>query len=134
MAFNIKVSNSESDEKYAVHSVPCKINHDGQANVKGFFSPYIEKKDSTDVINVLEASFRGYPLQGKTVAIPQGFKGITVSEIKKPLTDVEERNLFVNKTFSSFTYWNWDYLPTTNDSIPQCMDWLALSQTIHGSD
>ncbi len=81
-------------------------------------------------IKVLEASFRGYPLQGQTIVIPEGFKGIVVSEMKKPLTDVEERNLFVNKTFSSFTYWNWDYLPTTNDPMAQSVDWLAISQIV----
>jgi len=28
-----------------LHSIPCKINHDGAANVSGFFVPYLEKSD-----------------------------------------------------------------------------------------
>lgn len=28
-----------------LHSIPCKINHDGSANVSGFFVPYLEKSE-----------------------------------------------------------------------------------------
>jgi hypothetical protein len=65
-----------------------------------------------------------------TVAIPKGYKGIVVSEIKKPLTDIEERNLVVSKKFDEITYWNWDCFPISNDSIPQSMNWLMLSKMV----
>jgi hypothetical protein len=46
MALNIhQVCELKFDENCAVHSMPCKINHNGQANVTGFFSPYIENKE-----------------------------------------------------------------------------------------
>ena len=79
---------------------------------------------------VLEASFRGFPLQGKKIFIPEGFKGIVVSEMKKPLTDVEERNFVLSKKFGEITYWNWDCYPNSNDQIPQSMDWLMLSKKV----
>ena len=47
MSLNIEV-NHESDEKCVAHLLPCKISHNGPANVTSFFSPYIEKKDSHD--------------------------------------------------------------------------------------
>lgn len=33
------------DKNCVVHLMPCKINHNGQANVTGFFTPYIENKE-----------------------------------------------------------------------------------------
>jgi len=47
MAVNIQLNacDLKFDENCVVHSMPCKINHDGQANVTGFFSPYIENKE-----------------------------------------------------------------------------------------
>lgn len=54
-----------------------------------------------------------------------------VSETKKPLTDVEERNLVVSKKFCEITYWNWDCFPVNDDSINQSMDWLILSKMVN---
>ncbi len=50
MAVHIQVNSPDLklDENCVVHSMPCKINHDGQANVSGFFSPYIENKELDD--------------------------------------------------------------------------------------
>nr|CAH0103756.1 unnamed protein product [Daphnia galeata] len=132
MALNIQqLCDWDSDQYCIVHSMPCKINHNGQANVTGFFTPYIENKELNGCSGVSESSFRGYPLQGKKIVIPVGFKGIVVSETKKPLTDVEERNLVVSKKFCEITYWNWDCFPVSDDSINQSMDWLILSKMIH---
>lgn len=69
-------------------------------------------------------------MQGKETVIPDGFKGIVVTEMKKPLTDIEERNLVVSKKFDKITYWNWDCFPVYNDSINQSMDWLTLSKMV----
>lgn len=69
-------------------------------------------------------------MQGKETVIPDGFKGIVVTEMKKPLTDIEERNLVVSKKFDKITYWNWDCFPVNNDSINQSMDWLTLSKMV----
>nr|CAG4643618.1 EOG090X0IC1 [Ilyocryptus agilis] len=109
-----------------IHSIPCKISHDGFANVSGFFTPYVESKDDT-----LEASFRGYPLQGKKVIIPAGHTGLILNETKRPLTEMESRNLTISKKFSEFTSWNWDYPPTPNDPIHQALEWLSLSKLVH---
>ncbi|KAI9552260.1 hypothetical protein GHT06_022622 [Daphnia sinensis] len=139
MALNIKVNlpDQSCNADCVLHSMPCKINHDGAANITGFFSPYVENKD-TDFINnadaVLEASFRGYPLQGKKITIPNDFKGIVIGEMKKPLTDMEPRNLYIKKNFGEITYWNWDCFPNKNDSINQSVEWLPLSKLIHNTD
>ena len=40
-----QTSKSKSLPDSDLHSIPCKINHDGAANVSGFFVPYLEKSD-----------------------------------------------------------------------------------------
>jgi hypothetical protein len=44
MTLNIQLNSSalKSDGKCVIHSLPCKIVHDGSANVSTFFTPYIE--------------------------------------------------------------------------------------------
>ena len=34
-----------------LHSIPCKINHDGSANVTGFFVPYLEKSNVDSIVH-----------------------------------------------------------------------------------
>lgn len=85
-----------------------------------------------DGSDLLDASFRGYPLQGKKIDIPSGYRGLVLNETKKPLTDVEERKLQSVKNFSKLTYWNWDDNPTSgNSSIHQLLDWMLLSKTVN---
>lgn len=52
MALNIQVNLLEQNcsARSLIHFMPCKINHDGAANITGFFSPYVESKgtDRTD--------------------------------------------------------------------------------------
>nr|CAG4642185.1 EOG090X0IC1 [Eurycercus lamellatus] len=122
----------DSNDCLEVHSIPCKIDFSGIANVSGFFTPYIESNKRSDAESeVLEASFRGHPLHGKVISIPEGYTGLVLNETKKPLTEVENRSLLVKEKFKELTIWNWDYLPTENDSIKQAMDWLLLSKVIH---
>lgn len=47
MALNIVLNahNVTSDKDCDLHLMPCKINHDGPANVKEFFVPNVHKRD-----------------------------------------------------------------------------------------
>jgi len=131
MALNVQLNRNviEESEGSDVHLMPCKIHSDGSANVSGYFTPYIEKKKSDE--GVLEASFRGYPLQGSKVSIPDGYLGLVLGETKKPITETQPRNLSASKKFNSFTYWNWDHNPSTNDPAQLALDWLNVSKVIH---
>nr|CAG4651470.1 EOG090X0IC1 [Simocephalus serrulatus] len=140
MSLNIQLSpNPLTPENCNVHFMPCKINHDGAANVAEFFIPNVHNRDlpknSSGSSELLEASFRGYPLQGIKIEVPTGYRGIVINEIKKPLVDTEERKLQSVKSFSEFTYWKWDDIPTPgNGSIHQLLDWMPISKMIHGKD
>ncbi|PSN50087.1 Copine-8 [Blattella germanica] len=106
-----------------VHSIPCHIKMDGDAQVSKFFNPYI-KNDG----EVLKASFRGYPLIGKLIQLPEGYRGIIVHETMKPLNEEAERNVHVTHSFKSFTYWNWDKVPSKNDAFLSALDWIEISE------
>nr|CAG4647545.1 EOG090X0IC1 [Megafenestra aurita] len=135
MSLNIVINESDlaSKDNCELHLMPCKINYNGSANVKEFFCPQmhpkvLDEKATIGSSEILEGSFRGFPLQGKKLVIPTSYKGVVISETRKPLTDVEERNFNACQSFNQLTYWNWDMTPTDNDSIFQMLDWLELSQ------
>lgn len=77
-----------------------------------------------------DSSFRGYPLHGKKITIPSGYKGVTFLERKKPEVENVERNLYSTGTFSSFTYWNYDKLPSKNDALAAAFDWIDIAEAV----
>nr|CAG4650623.1 EOG090X0IC1 [Sida crystallina] len=131
MAVNIRpgagILESKS-EPCVVHSLPCQIDFDGPAKVNEYFSTYVDKKILIDGEEVLEASFRGYPLLGKEIKVPEGYQGVVVNETKKPLTEAAQRNASVSKKYTSLTYWNWDSATSKNDPYQQVANWITLSE------
>jgi len=136
MAFTVQLNQNilEGNEFSSVHLMPCKIHSDGPADVAGFFTPYIGKKKSDQEEEVFEGSFRGYPLQGQKIPVPEGYTGLVLTETKKPLTENEPKNLSITKKFDSFTYWNWDYNPSTNDPAQLALDWLDISKVVKSTN
>ncbi|KAG6804501.1 ribonuclease H2 subunit C [Apis mellifera caucasica] len=131
MAIRLHMNHDLSKEKQKVlHLMPCKIYGDEFANVSSYFTPYIHKMDNEHY----NSSFRGYPLQGKKITIPFGYKGIIFFERKK--TDIEniERNLYLTGTFSHFTYWNYDKLPSKNDALRAAIDWIDIAEALHSTE
>nr|CAD7443168.1 unnamed protein product [Timema bartmani] len=80
---------------------------------------------------VLKASFRGYPLEGKVITLPSGYKGIVVQESLKRQVEGVERNVHLTHTFKSLTFWNWDRTPSRNDAFIAAFDWIDLANALH---
>ena len=78
----------------------------------------------------MSASFRGYPLKGQVLSLPEGYRGIVLQETIKPLSETAERNLHVTHSFKSFTYWNWDKTPSKNDLLLSALDWIEVSEAV----
>ncbi|CAK9826130.1 Ribonuclease H2 subunit C [Anthophora retusa] len=131
MAIRLHMKQNLSKEKESVlHLMPCKICGDESANVSSYFTPYIRQVDDEH----FKSSFRGRPLQGKRVTIPSKYKGITFVERKKPEVENIERNLYSTGTFSHFTYWNYDKLPSKNDAVAATMDWIDIAEALHSTE
>ncbi|XP_076376008.1 ribonuclease H2 subunit C [Megalopta genalis] len=131
MAIRLHVKQDISGTKENVlHLMPCKIHGNESANVSTYFKPYIRKVDD----NHYNSSFRGYPLQGTKITIPSGYKGITFLEHKKPEVENVERNLYSTGTFTHFTYWNYDKLPSKNDALAAAIDWIDIAEALHSTE
>lgn len=152
MELDLKVTPG-SDDQAICHLMPCSIEHK-QTNVRAreYFWPTVRqlevggdddqgrttkhsKSIGDDNIEdpILVASFRGRPLQGRLVKIPDGYRGHMLSKQDKSHANNNKANngLKVKKHFDEFTYWNWDQLPSKNDAVVKAMGWLRISKSIH---
>lgn len=77
-----------------------------------------------------EASFRGHPLEGKIITVPKGYKGLTFYEHKKPEDPKKKREFVSTGTFTNFTYWNFDKLPSKNDALIGALDWIDIADAV----
>lgn len=41
-----------------------------------------------------------------------------------------QRNLYSNKIFSEFTYWNYDKMPSKNDALAAALDWIDIAEAV----
>lgn len=79
---------------------------------------------------VQTTSLRGHPLIGEKISLNENFTGLIISETKISLTEIDKKPMVVNSIFKQMNYWNWDYIPSSNDPVPQAMGWLSLSEVV----
>ncbi|XP_030749099.1 ribonuclease H2 subunit C [Sitophilus oryzae] len=109
-----------------VQSIPFKILADCDTPVSKYFEPYIKSENE-----ILKGSFRGYPLKGKKIDIPEGYVGLVVHESIRPTNEKDDRKFYVINKFNEFTYWNWDKIPSKNDNFLKAMDWIDIAEVLH---
>ena len=56
-----------------IHYLPCSVNFTGETEVDERFRKLVEKNEET---GVLTGSFRGFPLEGVSVALPEKYRGM----------------------------------------------------------
>ncbi|CAH0546180.1 unnamed protein product [Brassicogethes aeneus] len=120
------IESNKNDSK--VHSVPFTIHAECDAQVDKYFETGVKKNQEDGTFT---ASFRGYPLKGARVELPEGYMGVVLHESIKPETEKEERKFYVVNNFKSFTYWNWGKIPSQADTIRQALDWLEIAEVLH---
>ncbi|XP_017876794.1 ribonuclease H2 subunit C [Ceratina calcarata] len=131
MAIRLHMKHDLSKEKESVlHLMPCKIRGNEPAKVSDFFTPYIRKIDDEHYTS----SFRGHLIQGKKITPPSGYKGLIFRERQKPDNENMERNFYATSTFSEFTYWNYDKLPSKNDAVVPAIDWIDIAEALHSTE
>ncbi|XP_061381689.1 uncharacterized protein LOC116778327 isoform X2 [Danaus plexippus] len=98
---NLKDSINDDIFKQKAHYIPCKIDEDGQANVKKYFEPYIVENTNGE----LSATFRGHSLDGVKLSLPEGYRAVLVTETKRPLSEDVERKfqILLESIFGSDT-------------------------------
>lgn len=134
MSVVIDATGDFDQKKSDCHLLPVNIKHDGPANVSGFFKPIITEKNGA-----LTASFRGKPLIGKRLELPEGYVGVVAAETEppvekkstKPKLKKKVKAYKAEKSFTDFVYWKWDQHPGENDQIKQALAWLDVAKAIH---
>ncbi|XP_013397498.1 ribonuclease H2 subunit C [Lingula anatina] len=122
-----KNSASQARTTKACHLMPCEIDYNGPAKVADYFDTSVRHDQGT----VLSATFRGRPLSGKEMQLPDGYTGLLLKELHRPYSEEEERHLKVSHKFEQFTYWNLDAEPSINDKIHKALEWTHIAKTLH---
>uniref|UniRef100_A0A182P356 Uncharacterized protein n=1 Tax=Anopheles epiroticus TaxID=199890 RepID=A0A182P356_9DIPT len=127
MSINLKLRSKDVESSLEtpikIQYIPASIEGDGPANLEQFFTPYTECQPDGR-----------YPLQGKVTTLPDGYTGVMFQETKKPLSEDDDRTLTFAGAFREFTYWNYDRQPSRNDPLAKALNWLQLSEVLHGED
>ncbi|KAI1291835.1 Ribonuclease H2 subunit C [Halotydeus destructor] len=100
------------------HLLPVTIKHNGPAKVSSYFTNIIQTKDTTST-----ASFRGKPLIGSSVDLPENYTGLVLKKT--------DNSLAATSSFNKFTYWKWDQIPNSSDAVKQSVQWLDIAAAIH---
>lgn len=100
-----------------VYSMPFSIDTSStiSSDIKRHFTDSIQINNN----NKLEASFRGRPLNGEHLPIPNDYTGILTNS----------SNIILS--FDQLTYFNLDCSTTKNDCIARSIEWLSLAKILH---
>ncbi|OQR72367.1 hypothetical protein BIW11_10430 [Tropilaelaps mercedesae] len=109
-----------------VRQLPCTVHFSGKANVAQRFDTYMEETMDGDQ-KLINAYFRGHPLVGTKLEVPEGYKGVVFTS---SIND-GSRALKAKAHFDHFTYFNWTTKPSQADPQQAILDWLSIARTIH---
>lgn len=129
------------------HLMPCLIEYDKTTvNAKEYFWPTIKemkeggdedqgrdrkvgndantRQQNNDPKNpILTASFRGRPLQGKKLDLPESYQAqVVINNSDRSKT---------TKSIKELYYWNWDEIPNKDDKVVKALQWIELAKVMH---
>ena len=73
---------------------------------------------------------RGYPLKGIEIKLPENLQGVVFRENEHLKIEDADRELKFGGKFDSFTYWNYDRVPTENDAYKKLQHYLKISNVV----
>ncbi|GAB1606393.1 ribonuclease H2 subunit C-like isoform X1 [Argonauta hians] len=110
------------------HYMPCVIKYSGETNSKKYFESGIQQSEDG---KEFQASFRGRPLNGKSMSPPPGYEGMIIKEKKVPLTEEDDRQFSVVARVPKFTYWNLDKPVTDEDKLSKALIFTEIAHELH---
>ena len=133
----------ESKQNY--HWIPCEVDYTGAANVNSFFDSIVRAEEEKDQQQYKETknqggdadnsktervigSFRGRPLKGMRIQLPDDFCGLT---LKTSQLNEDKPTLVACEKFKQLIHWNWDQESTVNDPEREALQWLHVSERLH---
>lgn len=129
---NLQIKKPTSSKPADLHLINCKLNvAPGDENksypVEQYFGKqWKEFKSNNSSLNPnrYKASFRGRPLNGTSITLPEGY-------VFTKVTKKQNDKLVGEHLGQQACYWNLDKFPSNNDALPQTIQWLNLSEAIH---
>lgn len=131
--------------KATAHLLPCRIHHDGPVEpAESFWDPNAGENDTTT------AYFRGRKLHGKTVALPEGYRGVAAvtssaeeQQSRRPEDDVDvdvidvdvqmpQGTLHVQAEFDDLVVWGHDATAdaAADPYVRGVEEWLQLAEQV----
>ena len=110
-----------------IQYMPCYINYTGETQITDRFNQFTSENVRK---GSLSNSLRGFPLDGKTVRLPDGFTGLVVESSKAGLTK-QDKSARVNVSFKEMRVWNYDKVPGDSDSWQQALNWTKVADVLH---
>jgi ribonuclease H2 subunit C len=115
------------NEKHRIQKLPFKINHEGKANIEKYFNEIIKTENN----NEYTSSFRGRPLRGKEIIIPETLIGVICKE-ERDKKEEDVKYYKTETTFENFTNWCLDSNPDNDTSIINSIKYIQIqSEFIH---
>ncbi|KAL2137223.1 hypothetical protein VTI74DRAFT_6434 [Chaetomium olivicolor] len=142
LSLKSETTTSEEIPKATPHLLPCRVHHNGSVEpVQCFWEPKAND-DGTST-----AYFRGRKLQGKTVKLPEGYRGVValVSGPKGPtrhpedsqVVDLEaetsQGSLHSQAEFDDMVLWGHEAAPdpSADPYSKGVEEWITLAERIH---
>lgn len=129
-------TNDEHSDEPKLHLINCGLEVDPEKNhkVPEYFESQLKFQNNinTDNTGHFKTSFRGRPLNGKTITLPENY---TFAKVTKEETESHlgngECDLVASGFTDSVTYWNLDRIPSSSDPMPQVVDFINFAQDVH---
>ncbi|KAH7711911.1 hypothetical protein AAVH_20755 [Aphelenchoides avenae] len=110
-----------------IHSMPCRIDYTGPANVSNYFRP--ERHESGEEA----VTFRGRLLNGTDVKLPEGYRLHVTRE--KPAQGVEGTRMFVVEgSTDSFKLWDFDREPHARNPLQKALACVKIAEVLAAPD
>lgn len=107
-----------------IQSIPCRLDHTGTAQV----SKYFHREELAN--GYMKATFRGRPLDGHVVTVPDGYKLHLLKERQAGLGDPQKKTFEVHGAIDKLTVWNLDKEPSEKDPIKRAINWTRIAQAL----
>ncbi|KRX80750.1 Ribonuclease H2 subunit C [Trichinella sp. T6] len=108
-----------------VHSVPARIEYNGPAKIAEFFES--SRRQTADRHE--SATFRGRPLQGVEVEVPESYRLYIAEKLVEENQDNNACKLVMKKQFKRLNVWSLDE-PADTAKLLQAIAWVEIAESI----
>lgn len=141
----LKKRQIEIEEKIEVNFIPASVNKNGAIKIDEFFNKYTVEENGGGLweseslhffyfwyhsinFSVYTNSIRGYSLKGQHLKLPENLNGVIFRESESLQSG--DRTLKFGGNFTKFIYWNYNRLPSENDSLKKSFHYLDIVDAV----